>query len=263
MKNILVMLILLSLPLCLFAQSWVAKEYYDTLKHPPIQHAYSTGERDSILTFLQGDWLDKGYYDELIRTKSPMKAQKKGNGWDYLHIFKDEKDSNAFGVYMLAGFHESDLIQFALEKNDSLNFISNTEYHTYHLKIPSLKKYTILCNNSSSEEDYEFVKCDTLQIFVNSVILAGTYNLDNNSLNKQVIFKTDGTIQGLDKIKSYEIGLDFSLGDNDAFSTYDGNDIAWYVFEVLGNSLSIYDGVWTSETSIEKGKLLYKLTKIK
>ncbi|HNX00600.1 MAG TPA: hypothetical protein PLE74_01830 [Candidatus Cloacimonadota bacterium] len=264
MKNMAVIFVLLGCSLSLLSHSGVAQNYDNSQEHPPIEHLYSPAERDSIFAFLIGDWLDKNYYDELIRTKSPMKALKKSSPLGYLKISKDEEDNNAFNVNMEEDFHQSAFAHFLMEKNDSLKFESNSNLNGYYsIRMYKSQPAMIYFYDHFYKKEVKYIKCPPLTTFINALLLAGTYTHERFSPDNKVICKPDGSIEGLGNLKSYEIGLDIFLGDNDAFSTYINNEIAWFIYVIKGENLYLYNGVWTSETNIDKGKLLYKLTKVK
>lgn len=252
----------------LFSQlSDVANEYYQSIRTKPVTKTYSSEEKLKIKQYIIGEWLDKNYYLELIKTKSPTLALEKSSPWTYISAFIDEKDDNIFGAYLLDAFHSSGLFKATLDRNDSLIFIDRAEFHQYQMQFnPELNPKGSLFFKDyyfTPPKEIEYVKCIPLDSLLNSIILAGSYINESDPKKPIVTFRTDQTVEGFPNIKFYQILLDTMFSDGDAIFLGTENEKTLYLFRIKHNYLYIYNDASKEEDAFsKKGKLLYKLKKI-
>jgi len=221
-----------------------------SFKHKPVVNQYTSSERDSVKSFLEGEWLEKTYYDELVKTKSPLKALKNSTSYEYILFFTDRKDDNVLGIIMLDGFHLSNYGQLVIEK-------MNKE-HTFFFDNNG-SGVTIIGNGELKYQNISYIKCTPLESVLNSIIIAGTYVNQSDSTIGKVKFNVDGTFEGFGEKTTYEINTDPFTGDSDIIIMGNGND---YAFEVSKNCLYLYEAKdLENSPSLIKGKLVCKLTK--
>jgi hypothetical protein len=238
------------------------QSYYEGLTHKPVIHPYDKLERDSLLKVLCGEWIRLEYYKNLVRTKSPYKAIKNEEVYDgvYIHIFSDSSDVNAFGMYLLNGFHDSGINKYAFEKNVSMVFYG--DYDKVQL-LP--QKNHLLITTLDGKSSWEYIKFNPFIENLNNLIITGEYINEFDTNHENVSFNSNGTVQGLDSLISYEIVTDTFMLDFDTIIFSNGYNQLEYIFNREDKYLNIYksdsqeeDGVVMQQT----GKHLYRLKRI-
>lgn len=231
-----------------------------------IKQSYSKAECDSLANLLVGQWINKAYLDELVRTKSPRKALEAlfDNG-----EFKIERcDSNRL---MLTGsdFHSYVGHEILLVPNDSLCFsgimLSQTKPNTIYSYIVA----------KDAKDRVEFIREPNIEACINNSLITGEYYDVDNPANR-LIFKADGVVTGLDKFRhidntsetkevSYYIILDGNMSDYDRILFGTSNESgrrSCYIYEVHGDTLLIYDSYEGYGGRDYKGELTYRLKRV-
>lgn len=224
---------------------------------------YSPAERDSLMKILAGDWLRKTYYDELIRTKSPYQALK-GSGVTEFEIHSDDYNTNCFDMNIQLEFHQYDLVQFKMVRNDTISFVGKS----YHVKLTKDTNQILFYDdyNGKSDIDYApYIKCTSIDSLVNSIILAGSYYDVKDDSKKPITFHPKGSLDGLGNMKTYRIMLDLYNSDFDLIVFDKDPEPIVYIYETKGDYLLFYDAIETgygADSFHTKGKLLYTLHKV-
>ncbi len=242
----------------------VAQGWYDSLEGKPVVNEFTPAMRDSIIKFLQGEWLYKPYYEELVRTKSPLKASEINVPLTTLRFFANEEDKNAFGMYGLEAFHCSEVEKFILEKSDAQQFQFKTAVGNRVLRIPSLQNECIQLEFGGDPQAYQYVKCDPLYEQVNKLLVVGTYTTEFDGKATTVKFNADNMVEGLGELGYYFIHLDIFFQTIDTISLGNENDSSPYAFEIKDDAIVFYETkVDESGFFLQKDKLFCRLTKVR
>ena len=242
----------------------IAQGYYDSLGRNTIVNEYTPAMHDSIIDFLQGDWLFKPYYEELVNTKSPFKASQISTPLSTVRFFADPEDLNAFGMYGLEGFHSSVVEKFDMVKNDSLFFNCSDKYGSLSLEIPSLQGDIIILGTSGKWGKLQFIKCNPLEEQINKQLVVGTYTTMLDGKAMTVKFEEHGSIEGMGKLAHYSINLDYCFDATDIIFIGDEYDYDSFAFLITEDSLFLYY-TKTDENPISllKGKLFCRLDRVR
>lgn len=203
----------------------------------------------------KGNWVNKKYVDELIKTKSPKTSQ------DItpmsMIIIPENFNKKATIIW---GFHEGDSkiiddnngqvkIRFAENKESELILIDEK-----NLKIDN--KQFIKLKESENQVNYNIVE---------ELIFAGKYDLNG----QEVEFTYDGKVKGLKDIEYYMVFIDYQdvgMQVNQLLLGTDFNNSESYGFEFNQDQLIIYQlNCVTMEQEeciiVENGEEKFKLTK--
>lgn len=203
----------------------------------------------------EGNWVNKKYVDELIKTKSP-KASQDITPMSMIIIPKNLNEK----ATIIWGFHEGDSkiidnnngqvkIQFSENKESELILIDEK-----NLKIDN--KQFIKLKESENKINYNIVE---------ELIFAGKYDLNG----QEVEFTYDGKVKGLKDINYYMVFIDYQdvgMQVNQLLLGTDFNNSESYSFEFNQDQLIIYQlkcvTIEQGEcVTVENGEEKFKLTK--
>lgn len=231
---------------------------------------YSPAARDSLCELMVGQWINKEYLDELIATRSPLKASDKLRNLGEFTIERLDTNPNELG-WKGSDFHCGDGGIIELVRNDSLVF-SN-------MRLATDKKNTLYFPDPDmeyAEESKEFVRLDNFTGYINELILAGTYS-DVDAPENKLVFSTEGTVHGLDNFNKidfagkkndmpYEVILDCFLTLFDLLCIGDycsKSGHSFYIYDNSDHNLEIYSITHNDNDPWDvKGVLLYKLRRV-
>ncbi len=231
----------------------------------PSRAMMSASEREAFLKMTAGEWLKQAYYDELIKTKSPMQALKTDGEWPCFTIKDKSSNPNEFYVSNEHRFDEFREAYIPYEKRDSLVFIS--DFGRWHFKLkflPDDKNVAYWSEDYSVKMD-KYIRIANMDSLLNSVVIAGTYLDYTFTPAKEIRFNPDGTVTGLDLFSKYKVIMDCGYARYDQILA--NNDL--YFIEMKANNLSIYHakrdyyGDGSDEYDWIKGGLLYTFSKKK
>lgn len=231
------------------------------------KESYSAAECDSLATLLIGQWINKPYLDELIRTKSPQRAIEVLRTIGEFRVIR-------YGLSTLGlqgtDFHSSVGHEIELIPNDSLIFSG--------IRLSSTKANTLFCSaySSTTGEMIEFVRVSSLEECVNNVLISGEYYDIDNPGNK-LLFSADGVVTGLENFRDidyssdtkpvkYYIMLDAFASDHDRILFGDYNDngrMSCYIYEIQDDTLLLYDSYEKFGLVDRKGELCYRLRRLR
>lgn len=230
------------------------------------KQSYSAAECDSLANLLVGQWINKAYLDELVRTKSPQKALGKLTDIGEFRIVRMDENT-----LFLRGtdFHLSVEQEIELIPNDSMKFSGvfidvtkpNTLYYSTYKSVPA--------------EMTEYVRVPDLDECVNDVLVTGEYYDVDNPGNK-LIFRTDGVVTGLENYEDIEyvsitkdvhfhIMIDSFGSEHDRVligTSKETGSRACYIFEIDGDTLLIFDSYKRYGFRDYKGELTYRLKRV-
>lgn len=230
------------------------------------KQSYSAAECDSLANLLVGQWINKAYLDELVRTKSPQKALESliDNG-----EFKIERRDGNRLMLIGSDFHSYVGHEIVLTPNDSLCFsgimLSQTKPNTIYSYIVT----------KDTKNRVEFIRVPNIEACINNTLITGEYYDVDNPANR-LVFNADGVVTGLENFReidytaetdevSYYIMLDGILSDYDRilFGTYnESGRRSCYIYEVHGDILLIYDSYERHGGRDFKGELTYRLKRV-
>lgn len=227
---------------------------------------------------LQGEWLNKEYYETLIATKSPQRAvqgvlytsfsivpKKEHHSWLQIFNFHDgliftitglqqEPDHNTYRIL----FHD---------KQESGRDTYNDRFYVRDSKpVTEIDWiFTSSYDKQGKEQRITFIRAEPdIQRFVNSKTLAGTYRDRNGRL---FVFRENCVVQWPDTTFTYNVGLDYIFAACSNFWLYNEENkytaTMWYAFEWKDNKLNIYTTHFNEDVSerIERDeKPLFVLT---
>lgn len=259
--------IAMSLILGLSGIAWAESASANNEKVNGIKQSYSKAECDSLANLLVGQWINKAYLDELVRTKSPKKAADVLNGLAEFSI--NRIDMTTLGLQGLDYFHSGEGHKIELIPNDSLMFsgimLSHDKPNTIYDSVYSYVH----------GEMVEYFRVPILEECVNNVLITGEY-YDVDTPENRLVFSADGVVTGLDKFweidstseseeVSYYIMLDGNMSDYDRilFGAYnESGRRSCYIYEIHGDSLLIYDSYERHGGRDFKGELTYRLQRV-
>ena len=204
---------------------------------------------------LQGEWLNKEYYERLIVTKSPREAVQgiyytsfsiipEQDNYEWIQIFNFHEGLR-FNVTGLQPETESNIYRIVFhEKQRAGHATRNDRFH-----IPSGKPineidwiFAPLYDKTTEKQRITFIRAEPdIQRLVNNTVLAGTYS---DEKGKSFVFGENVIAQWPDTTFTYIVALDYVYKEPDNFYIIDerkGNiATVWYAFEWQENKLYIY-----------------------
>ncbi|MEF3695163.1 MAG: hypothetical protein V3576_07440 [Candidatus Cloacimonadota bacterium] len=231
------------------------------------KESYSAAECDSLANLLIGQWINKPYLDELIRSKSPQRAIEALRTMGEFRIVR-------YGLSSLGlqgtDFHSGMGQGIELIPNDSLIFSG--------IRLSSTKANTLYspAYSSTPREMIEFIRVPSLEECVNNVLITGEYYDIDNPGNK-LLFSADGVVTGLENFRDidyssdtkpakYYIMLDSFASDHDRILFGDYNDngrMSCYIYEIQDDTLLLYDSYEKFGLVDRKGELCYRLRRLR
>ncbi|MBN1292034.1 MAG: hypothetical protein JXB48_09375 [Candidatus Latescibacteria bacterium] len=213
---------------------------------------------------LQGDWLNKEYYETLAATKSPRKAVQ-GIEYTNFAIVPDQENHRWLQIF---NFHEGlwftitglqpniepDIYRILFhDKQEAGHATQNDRFYVQPGKPVNTIEWLFATNYGKTAEEHRvtFIHAEPdLQRLVNRTVLAGIYSDQNGRL---FVFGENGVAQWPDTTFTYKVGLDYIFAECDYFYFLDeqnGNiGTEWYAFEWQGNKLYIYTTHFSKEVS--------------
>jgi hypothetical protein len=218
---------------------------------------------DTLVSF-SGSWLSEDYFNEIVKNKSPRKAQDGA-----LFIVIPQKTLSLTTI--IYNFHEGGtLLEVVSNKNN---------YEIWEVQNDSLSQKVydvkILSPLKISLGDKSFVKIssdtDTENFIVlDEILFKGNYT---DTKNNKIEFKSNGQIVGMDSFNFYESVIDYydEGMQVDQIRLGDSRDkLDYYGFKFKGDTLNLYklnclefDSTSNNCGVVEYGQLIYKLWKQK
>lgn len=205
-----------------------------------------------------GFWVDEKYIDDLVNSKSTKVASESGHD-NFYKIYNQ-------GSIMHLNIHEGageDLLLMATPDSGVI-FSSDTTMEYGKVKF---ERDTMIVNGIRYiKAPYQEEPDEALHKMVNSSFFSGQY-LFHDSM---VTFGVDGSISGLDSIRSYHLNLDYNdMGmqyDKIFFQNNPHEKPMEYIYEFHADTLFIIKSVCKTQESdfcveIEKGEIVYQFLK--
>lgn len=229
---------------------------------------------------IQGVWVKKDYIDEVVKSKSPLAASYKAVSITTMHINTENIKGDSLIVGAGWGNHEgSDMIlKFKPGKRPRTILYGESD-----LGFEIAKGDTILVWYKKDEEKnttevirYKKALLDQpndnlghgMDVLINKGIIAGKYDLIDNTANREVVFTTEGRIIGFPNTDTYHISNDLNgepLNNLDriAFDLYTKHQTS-YTFKFNADTLNLYDTKPDTDSMLlVVDKLRYKLVRKK
>lgn len=222
----------------------------------------SSTDTNSILAF-SGLWLNKKYYEELMKNKSPRISQ---TLIDESCIYMPTT-INGKAMYILS-FHEGSGELSITKKSDNY-YVDGWEYDSprpklieYHSKDNSLK-----IGNTQFIKLRQKVPINENPKILEEILFGGNYKLNDKTIN----FSFDNKVTGLDGFSYYDPFIDYAdaaMNIDQLVLSNDKSERSLYGFKFIKDSLFIYNLKCMQKDSttgdcyvVDFGSVLYKLKK--
>jgi hypothetical protein len=219
---------------------------------------------DTIIPFA-GSWINEKYLESIKEFKSPKKAQS-----NIQECFIRIPERTLEKTIMIYNFHEAGPA-VTLVKNED-------EYELWEMDNDSLSKFVARITANSPDKikigEDKFVKInikerDGENLILEEILFNRQFLSDKN---QKVIFKNDGTIEGLDSLKFYKPMIDYidaglqvnqvKLGKSmDSLFAYGFNFTSDH-FEIFRLNCLNYDSAYKSCQDVEFGERIYNLKQL-
>lgn len=205
---------------------------------------------------LSGYWVNDVWWQELKKTKSPLKASEKA-GEVAAAIF--HQDNNEMLVDLSYNWHEGRQLSVRL-KDGALQVYDPKDANTHQSSLVPKPDSSMMMDATSLVRLGEPFTGFTV---IGYTLVGGQYDLGG----KTVVFNPNGSVVGLEDYIRYEILLDYVAEDvraDQIMISKEGRTPDFYVFKFEGNHLQLYeidDKGNKDEFKYEIGKLKYDLVK--
>ena len=219
---------------------------------------------DTLVSF-SGYWLSENYYNSIKEFKSPRKAQE---GSTFLYIPDTLGLPN---ITRIISFHMGD---------DKLKIVKKAnKYYLYKYYAAGIAPYNEEIKNVSSTKitigGKNFIKISPVktnegELILEEILFKGHYVTKEG---KEIEFKTNGQIIGLDSFEYYSPLIDYFDAGLDVDQIKLGkteNKMDKFGFKFFGDTLEInklncidYDSVYKTCNQVALGKIVYRLIKKK
>ena len=280
MKNIFYFLLITSL--FLSCKSNIKQEVKDsTTTSKPA----ATNKTQSIIAkfkpIIQGVWVEKGYIEKMIKTKSPLAAMQMANDFVLININiknikgdslivpnGDTHEGSQFTIKFQSGKSPSTIkvleggeIGYSIDKGDTTLYFSRFDEQ----KKRNVTTKFVRVLQELPDGDLEF----GLNYAINKAVITGNYMLtDSAGKVSKVSFGNDGKISGFSDFNTYQINFDLNSEPMDnldeIFFKSNKNISKDYSFKFNTDTLSLYTTHPNSDsTKLILDKRIYKLIKQK
>ncbi|GHT32589.1 hypothetical protein FACS189434_04680 [Bacteroidia bacterium] len=236
---------------------------------------------------INGVWVQSVYIDEIEKTKSPQKSSNKfafisaitinesiksdsinmgvslGNheGFGYTVYFETGQNNNSLKTNIIDYENPSNFYELGYEKIKSGIYLFIYHYDKNN-RLLDKTKYTKVSLQIDDDMAYG------IQLVVNEKIFSGEYfYIDSTNVERQVIFKTDGSVSGLLNFKTYYILTDFATSPEDSpdiviFDLYQPSSKE-FAFQIKKDSIFLYNYSIKEDDKYRLDSLVYTFVRQK
>jgi hypothetical protein len=239
-------------------------------------------------SIIQGEWVNRAYANDIIKTRSPLKSWRYLSGFaglsiDTNNIFSDSlfigvNLNNHEGCQLLTDFkpgHSQRSIQMmsqsydpsskytfdlSYEINSSDTFLIISQYNQKGRTIIKTKYCRVIRNTDKNKI------VEGLTVLVNKSLFEGKFlTADSTGRMIMVEFHADGQVIGFPNFKKFRVGTDYMVFEccrlDEVWFENDDKRSPIYTFISISNELSLYDtiGDETTGNKIKTGRLKYRM----
>jgi hypothetical protein len=211
-----------------------------------------------------GHWLNKTYYNLIMKDKSPRDAQEKVEN-SFIRIPAYTNDTTV----MIYGFHESgpDIVVVQKPQETELWEVQGDSLDRMAFKVNEIDQNTLLIGTDT------FIRINPVQtkytpLILEEILFKGKYQLKGGG---EVEFKNSGEVTGLGKYKYYQVLIDYLDAGLDVDQVGLGvnpDSLDYYGFKMKDNSLELFHLKCLAKDDVDErcqqvafGKSAYKLTR--